>query len=1774
VAFSGSPTSVAAGDLTSNGKLDLVVTDFDAGRISVLLRQGNGQFAKPVDYPVGKQPSFVLVGDVNGDGKLDVVVCNEADGTISVLFGNGDGTLQSPATYKVPADPLYVVMGDFNGDGKPDLAVAGGASNTIAVLVNDGTGKFSQSIPYNIGRSPRSLAVADFEGDGHTDLASANADGTVSILLGRGDGSFRAISSVSVASVPLSSVVAGDFNGDGKPDLAVTQAGTKLLTVLLGRGNGTFQLGASYAVGSNPAFVIAADINNDNILDLLTANQSGNTFSVLLGNGDGTFKPSMDFVAGNSPRALATGDFNGDGRLDLAIVNFADRTISVPLGNGDGTFQAARAYRVDLDRKSVAAGDLDGDGKPDLVVTNFCGTDTTCSGNGTVSVLLDVGDGTYKLAASYPLGAGPLSVALADLNGDKKLDLIAVNRGDKSVSVLLGNGDGTFQSGLTYPAGTSPMALAIGDFNKDGKLDLAIAGDCGTSTCSQPGEVSVLVGVGDGTFQAAATYPAGYSPTAVAVGDLNGDGNLDLVIANACGRDSSCQDIGTATVLLGDGKGAFKSTADVPLGKSPSSLALGHLNGDGALALVAAYRAGNKVGVLLGNGDGTFKPPVTYPVGAAPSAVVVADFNGDGKRDVAVANLKDSKVSVLFGNGDGTLQTAVHYPVGAGPESLVAIDSKKHGHADLVSANGNGGLSPKGSDVTVLRNLASDTGTAISTTALSRTNGSGPVTYGQEVDILATVTGDGSSGTPTGTVAFTVNGNSFDTNCDSVPLTRVDDNTATAPCNTTLLPAGNPTTVTGTYSGDSTYAPSSGTLTQVVNKADVVFSNFTSSPNPSQYLQPVTLSVTVTGAFGGVPTGSVSFFDNGTQLCSGNLDGNGNAHCSTTALSVGTHSNVTATYNGDSNFNPGTSPPVVPAPVVNKANAVFSNFTSSPNPSRFHQSVTFSVTVMGMFGGVPQGSSVTFKDNGSLIGGNCTRATINPVTGVATCNTTTLTRGTHSNITATYNGEDGNFNPGTSSPLTPPQVVGQAGVVFSNFTSSPNPSQYLQSVTLSVTVMGESGGVPQGSTVTFKDNGNAIGGPCTLAMIDPVSGVATCSTTALTVGTHSNITATYNGEDGNFAPGTSSPLAPPQVVTKANTTTAITSIVPDPSQGSSYLQTVTFNVLVTGDFGGTPTGTVDVQDVSSGSPVLVCTVTFGSRSKSIPGKRQAPNDGSAGSCQSSSLTVGTHSIQATYNGDGNFNMSTTPPPPISYRVSKAGTTTAITSIVPDPSQGSSYLQTVTFNVLVTGDFGGTPTGTVDVQDVSSGSPVLVCTVTFGSRSKSIPSKRQPSDGGSAGSCQSASLRVGTHSIQATYNGDGNFNMSTTPPPPISYPVSKASTTTAVPSSSLNPSVSTQQVTFTTTVTGAYGGTPSGSVTFTDVTDPGNPIAICTASLNNGTSMCSSAALMSGVRSITATYSGDGNFLTSTSLPLTQIVEDFSLAISASPPVSGGTVVTQGFNNGNQPIGSQTITVSTESLFQFSGNVALSSPCTIMPPTNALTCSVSPTTIPVPSGTPTGAVTLTASGSAPLGPYTATVMAHDVSHLGSTLTHSVTLPFAVINYTSTINVAPDQPGVTAVSFVGSAAVTVTFTCSTIAGPNGMQPFLGNTYNVGCQLVPATAVLSTDPSNPTSVTATITSSSRQSARLATPTRILATLWLGIPAIVLVGSLRLGKISRKKILQLLGMLLIVVGLLQGIGCGGGFARPASSTPSGSYQVLIVGTDAAGTVQTSAVIPFNVID
>ncbi len=1841
--LSGTPGSVATGDLNGDGTLDLVVANVSAGKVSVQLGKGNGQFAPAVDYSVGRQPAFVLLADVNGDGKLDIVVCNEADGTVSILLGKGDGTLEGAITYSALSDPVHVATGDLTGDGKPDLIVAGKASNTIAVLLNDGTGHFPKSIPYNIGRSPQSLAIGDFDGNGHIDVASANVDGTVSILFGRGDASFRSVSSLKVASTPLSSIVTGDFNSDGKADLAVTQAGTKVVTVLLGRGDGTFQPGSTYSVGSNPAFVVAADVNNDNTPDLITANQSGNSFSVLLGNGDGTFKPALDFTVGNSPRALAVGDFNGDGHLDLAIANFSDHTIGIALGNGDGTFKAARSYSVDLDRKSVAAGDLRGEGKQDLVVTNFCGIETTCSSAGTVSVLLDVGDGTYRLASSYALGIGPVSVALADVNGDNKLDLVAINRGDKSVSVLLGNGDGTFQPALTYPLVNSPTSLAIGDLNKDGKADLAIAGDCGSPNCAQPGAVSVLFGNGDGSFQSGATYAVGYSPSSIAVGDLNGDKNLDLVIANECGNDSTCQAKGKATVLIGDGKGAFKPAPDVQLGSRPSSLALGHLRGAGALDLVATYRGDNKVAVLQGNGDGTFKSPVTYLVGAAPSAVLVADFNGDGKLDVAVADFKDSKISVLFGNGDGTLQSAVHYPVGAGPESLATINQHKGGHADLVSANGNGGLIPRGSNVTVLRNPGNDTGSFPSTTTIARTGGPNPSTYGQQLMFTATVTGDGVHGTPTGTVAFTDNGNSFDPSCDSVPLQTVDNNTAKAVCTTTLLSAGTHADLVATYSGDNNYQGSSATLVppQIVNKADTTTVLTAIPAQQSSYLQSVTFTALVTGAFGGSPTGTVNFTDNGNAIpnCTAvplvPQQNGSTATCTTTSLAVGSHT-IQGTYGGDNNYN--GSQGSIPYTVV-KANTTTTVTAVPASQSEYLQLVTFTAFVTGENGGSPTGT-VSFTDNGNAIP-NCTAVPLVPQQNgsTATCTTTSLAVGSHT-IQGSYSG-DNNYK---SSQGSIPYTVTKADTTTSLTANPPGQSQYLQPVTFTATVTGAFGGSPTG-TVSFTDNGNAIPNCTAVPLVPQQNGsTATCTTTSLAVGSHT-IQGSYSG-DNNYK---SSQGSIPYTVTKADTTTSLTANPPGQSQ---YLQPVTFTATVTGAR-GMPTGTVSFTD----------------NSIAIPNCTAVPLQNGIANCTTTSLAVGQHSITATYSGDSNFNSSNGSIP---YRVTQAPTTTSASS-TPNPS---AIDQPVAIKAVVTGQNGGTPTGTVNFADANS--PIPGCTGL-----QLAPQQ----GGGSAVTCTTNSLSLGTHSqITATYIGDGNFlgssttltpaqvvqiattttALSPTSPSVINQPVTftatvtpefsgpilptgtvtftdngnlindpncpnpanlnqstgqaqctttrlklgshtitaayssgdnnfsgsngsatqvvnQAMTTTGALTSSLNPAVSTQVVTFTVTVTPQYLGTtlPTGTVTFYVNGAAISPSCTgVTLTPSSGRAQCSTNLLPSGLSlPITATYSGDMNFITSTtSTPLPQTVQDFSPP-TATTDKSFPVPVAPGSSNNPATFSvlTQTVTETATPLYGFLDSLAFSCSAMSDNPVIPLTCTLNPnglmTTVTVTAGT--------SSEPTPVIPYTVTITATDTRVM--TLSHSSTFPVNVLSAATAINVLPGSPGSTTATFAGPPGVTITFSQNTVcplvigSGLNVSIPNGGEAPSIlgmSCATPnPATATF--DSSGLTSVTVTVNTTGNTTAGLKRrSSAIFAAFWLGLPAVVLIGSLRRNRLSLKAMFQWLGILLVLIALLYGIGCGGGFTRtptPSGATPTGAYSILVQGMD-SNNVAYSAVVPVNV--
>ncbi len=689
--FTTSNSEPIACDFNHDGKLDIAVINSDDS-VSVLLGDGDGTFEPAVDYPVGQYPTMLVAGDFNGDGTLDLAVMNDqSDDDFSFLLGNGDGTFQAAVDYAVGIYSLSMVAGDFNGDGRLDLAVLGETYGSYAAMVSmfmgNGDGTFQRPLTYSIGASlgyTFGTAAGDFNGDGRTDLAIAN-DGSdnISVLLANGNGTFRPAVTYAVGSDPTA-IATGDFNGDGRTDLAVANYSSGNVSVLLGNRDGTFRSAIDYPVArdSDPTMIVAGDFNGDGRTDLAVALGFSDEVAVLLANGGGTFE-APKVTAAPMSQGLVAGDFNGDGILDLI-----DADGDELLGYGNGTFQQASVFPPGGAVSSFADGDFNGDGRTDLAVEE---------GDDTVDVFIGRGDGSFQLEGTYGVGSDPIGIVAGDFNGDGRTDLaVAIAAADGDVQVLLGNGDGTFQPPVEYAVGTYPLAIVASDFNGDGRIDLAVAGwNINAATYNFPGEVSVLLGNGDGTFRPPVTYGSGPDSDAIVAGDFNDDGCTDLAVANG----GAYPDLtGSVSVLLGNGDGTFRPQVTYGSGPGSDAVVAGDFNGDGRTDLAVADDGAppdfsGSVSVLLGNGDGTFQNQVTYAVGSGPDAIVAGDFAGNGHLDLAVGNFSFANVSVLLGNGDGTFQNQVTYAVSNEPTDLITGSFDGNGRTDLVATGHSGTVS-------------------------------------------------------------------------------------------------------------------------------------------------------------------------------------------------------------------------------------------------------------------------------------------------------------------------------------------------------------------------------------------------------------------------------------------------------------------------------------------------------------------------------------------------------------------------------------------------------------------------------------------------------------------------------------------------------------------------------------------------------------------------------------------------------------------------------------------------------------------------------------------------------------------------------------------------------------------------------------------------------------------------------------------------------------------------------------------------------------------------
>lgn len=385
-------------------------------------------------------------------------------------------------------------------------------------------------------------------------------------------------------------------------------------------------------------------------------------------NFKGDFQSELRFAAGQTPVATAIGDFNGDGKPDLAVANYAANTVSILLGNGDGTFGSPTAYSAGDYPYGIAVADVNGDGHLDIVCANLNLDHLTLGG--TVSVFLGNGDGTFAPAVSYVAGSNLSSVVLGDFNSDRKIDIATANVSSGNVVVLLNNGDGTFQTGVPFPAGPYPYSLGVADFNGDGNLDLAVTNSCNLGLVnfdcvSQETTVTVLLGHGNGTFGAPVSYQAGSSPFNLVVGDFNSDGKYDVAVSTGPGNPANI------SVLLGNGDGTFQAPASYPAA-SPV-LATGDFNSDGVPDLIAS--SANGLAELLGTGTGSFDAAVKYFVSIIFSGmgnIAVGDLNRDGLPDVVVP---DGNVIGIFLNAGAIGRQPTGITVASSQNPVTALSS-------------------------------------------------------------------------------------------------------------------------------------------------------------------------------------------------------------------------------------------------------------------------------------------------------------------------------------------------------------------------------------------------------------------------------------------------------------------------------------------------------------------------------------------------------------------------------------------------------------------------------------------------------------------------------------------------------------------------------------------------------------------------------------------------------------------------------------------------------------------------------------------------------------------------------------------------------------------------------------------------------------------------------------------------------------------------------------------------------------------------------------------
>lgn len=720
----GLPFCMTSADLDHDGKMDLIVcSNRENGGLVVLMGRGSGIFEPGIRINTGWNVEWILTGDFNDDGEGDLLAVQ--DGRILVLPGKGDGTFSEPIETPLEGKVLRsATVADFNKDGTPDVALASLMSGTVEILLGRGDGSFSLLGSLAVGERPNSVTAGDFDGDGRSDIATVNIEShDVSVLYGRGQGRFsdeRRVHFEHQGYLPQGlfhqhSVVAGDLNGDDRADLVVSHQDVAVVSVLLGSADKVLIPGGEYSVGGFSLSPEIEDVDGDGSMDILVGSYISNDVSVFLGDGRGTFSPRRKSSVCEGPGAAKAGRFDADSLLDIAVACRNSKAVGVFHGNGDGTFgpapQKVQNALKDVEPvvEALTAGDFDRDRGADLALAT--------SLTNQIIVMRDLVDGAPRWQMKYEVGWNPTSLTVGRFNRDRHPDLtVAVRNWDPrtdgpvedaiggrleppapprgEVVILLGQGEGFFEAATRIAVGYRPADVKAADLNGDGLDDLVVANH-GEPGINAPGYLSVILSSKDGTYGPERRLFEGAAFSAIAISDFNADGHADLAVATSGGNR---QGSGTVAVHFGAGDGAFGEATLLDSAWWGGCLAVGDLDADGRSDLVETNTGSMGYGpyvdgstaIFFSRPGGTFARSEAIQAGP-PLCVEVSDFNADRRPDLAVLNWS-REISILLGAPGGSFLPRVRVSAAGPVQRFVAVDLDGDGHADLA-AGVQGGIS-------------------------------------------------------------------------------------------------------------------------------------------------------------------------------------------------------------------------------------------------------------------------------------------------------------------------------------------------------------------------------------------------------------------------------------------------------------------------------------------------------------------------------------------------------------------------------------------------------------------------------------------------------------------------------------------------------------------------------------------------------------------------------------------------------------------------------------------------------------------------------------------------------------------------------------------------------------------------------------------------------------------------------------------------------------------------------------------------------------------------